>query len=602
LPSPASSGKKSRARTLLALIRPHRVSFAAAFAASAGAGVADLLSPWPVKIVIDTVARSRGLPIWIASVASQLGGHDKTSLVRFAALSTLVIAAAGAGFSYLQKRSITTAGQWVAHDLRRILYSHVQRLSLSFHDRSKTGDLISRVTSDIDAIQSFLTSGLTDTVVNALTLVGMVVIMLRIDWQFTLIALSVAPILFLVAFRYTRKIRKESREARKKEGEIVSLIQEVLTSIHVVKAFATEDYEQKRLEEQSLESVEMGLRARNMKAQLGPVVQLIVAAGTALVLWFGASRVLAGSLSAGSLVLFLAYLGKMYKPMQDLSKTTDAYSKAAVGFERIEEILETDKEIRDLPSARHAPRFRGLIELRDVHFAYQPEYKVLKGVSLRIEPGQRAALVGPTGAGKSSIVGLIPRFYDPQFGTVRIDGSDVRAYRQKSLREQVSFVLQDSVLFNATLWRNIAYGKPDATREEILRAARLANAAEFIDRMPEGYDTIVGERGTTLSGGQRQRIAIARAIIRDTPILILDEPTSGLDAASEKVVFEALDRLMQNRTTVVIAHRLSTIRNADVIFVLADGAIVETGRHHELIRQGGLYSELCRLQFATDAA
>ena len=245
---------------------------------------------------------------------------------------------------------------------------------------------------------------------------------------------------------------------------------------------------------------------------------------------------------------------------------------------------------------------RGLIELEHVHFAYNPDREVLKDLNIRIEPGQRAALVGPTGAGKTSIAGLIPRFYDPVSGMVRIDGNDVRSYRQKSLREQISFVLQDNVLFSAPIWRNIAYGKPGAARADILRAAEMANAAEFIEQMPQGYDTVVGERGATLSGGQRQRIAIARAIIRDTPILILDEPTSGLDAGSEKLVFEALDRLMAKRTSIVIAHRLATIRNADVIFVISDGAVVETGRHDELVEKGGLYAELCRLQFATEPA
>jgi subfamily B ATP-binding cassette protein MsbA len=587
--------------TLLGLIKPHKAALVLALLVSLGEGAADLLSPWPLKVVIDAVAKPRDLPAWIGWATAYAGG-DKLAVVRFAALATLAISAAGALCSYLQKRSITTVGQWVTHDLRKTLYSHVQRLSLAFHDNSHTGDLISRVTSDIDSIQSFITSGLLDSVVNCLTLIGMVAIMVRIDWRFTLIAMSVAPILFTVAFTYTRRIKKTSREVRKKEGEIVSLIQEVLSSIHVVKAFATEDYEQNRLEEQSLESVEMGLRARGLKARLAPMVQTIVGCGTALVLWYGATRVIEGSLSPGSLVLFLAYLSKMYKPMQDLSKTTDAWSKAAVGFERIEEILKTEKEIRDLPNAKRASRLRGLIELEHVHFAYNPDREVLKDLNIRIEPGQRAALVGPTGAGKTSIAGLIPRFYDPVSGMVRIDGNDVRSYRQKSLREQISFVLQDNVLFSAPIWRNIAYGKPGAARADILRAAEMANAAEFIEQMPQGYDTVVGERGATLSGGQRQRIAIARAIIRDTPILILDEPTSGLDAGSEKLVFEALDRLMAKRTSIVIAHRLATIRNADVIFVISDGAVVETGRHDELVEKGGLYAELCRLQFATEPA
>jgi subfamily B ATP-binding cassette protein MsbA len=290
----------------------------------------------------------------------------------------------------------------------------------------------------------------------------------------------------------------------------------------------------------------------------------------------------------------------MYKPMQELSKMTDAYSKASVGYERIREVLDTEREVKDLPGARRAPFFKGYIEFERVNFSYTPETPILKDVSFKIEPGQVAALVGPTGAGKTTIIGLIPRFYDPTSGVVKIDGADVRQFRQKSLRQQISLVLQETLLFHGPIWNNIAYGKPNASRGEIFRAAELANAHEFIEKMPDGYNTIVGERGVTLSGGQRQRIAIARAIIRDTPILILDEPSSGLDAASEKLVFEALDRLMQNRTTIVIAHRLSTIRRANVIYAVKDGEIVEHGTHDELIKTGGVYACLHELQFSRE--
>jgi len=310
--------------------------------------------------------------------------------------------------------------------------------------------------------------------------------------------------------------------------------------------------------------------------------------------------ILGGMLSAGSLVVFIMYIGKMYKPMQELSKMTDAYSKAAVGYERIREVFDTDGEIRDLPGARRAPRFRGAVEFDRVNFSYEPDVPVLKDVSFRMAQGQVTALVGPTGAGKSTIISLIPRFYDPTSGAVKIDGYDVRRLQQKSLRQQISFVLQETLLFHGSIWHNIAYGKPEASRTEILRAAELANAREFIEKMPQGYDTLVGERGVTLSGGQRQRIAIARAIIRQTPILILDEPSSSLDAASEKLVFDALDHLMEGKTSIVIAHRLSTIRRADVIFVVQDGAIVESGKHDELLNSRGLYSELYESQFLTE--
>jgi ATP-binding cassette subfamily B protein len=583
---------------LTSLLRPHVKLLVIGFLAVLGEGVANLLEPWPLKIVLDNVLKSKPTQGWVHGWIVLLFGNDTLGVLKFAALAVLAIAIVGAGCSYVEKHVTTSVGQWVTHDLRRTLYSHIQRLSLAYHDHKQTGDLISRVTGDIDAIQSFIVSGLLDAMINGITLLGMLGVMLYLNWRFTLIALSVAPLLFLVVFSYTRRIKKASREVRKKEGEIVSVMQEVLSSIHVVKAFAREDYEQKRLEEESLEGVEIGLRARSLKAKLAPLVEVIVAVGTCLVLWFGASMVLTGALSAGSLVLFIWYLGKMYKPMQQLSKMTDAYSKAVVGYERIREIFETDNEVKDLPGARRAPQFKGEIEFEEVSFGYEPSTRVLKDVSFHIQPGQVAALVGPTGAGKSTVIGLIPRFYDPTSGVVKLDGRDVRRFRQKSLRQQISFVLQETMLFHGPIWNNIAYGKPEATRAEILRAAEMANAHEFIEKLPEGYNTILGERGVTLSGGQRQRIAIARAVIRNTPILILDEPSSGLDAASEKLVFEALDRLMEGKTSIVIAHRLATIRRANCIFVLEEGSIVERGTHDELLRSGGLYSQLHNIQFA----
>jgi subfamily B ATP-binding cassette protein MsbA len=315
------------------------------------------------------------------------------------------------------------------------------------------------------------------------------------------------------------------------------------------------------------------------------------------VLWYGARLVVAGSLTSGELLVFLLYLGNMYKPMRELSKMTDTISKADVGWERIREVLENEKQVRDLPGAKPAPRFKGRIEFDHVRFAYNGNGPVLEDLSLQIEPGKMVALVGPTGAGKTTIVSLLPRFYETSSGQIRIDGTDIRRYRQKSLREQISFVLQETLLFRATVAQNIAYGNPQASHQEIVRAARLANADEFIDRMPDGYETMIGERGVTLSGGQRQRITIARAIIRDSPILILDEPSAGLDAESEKLVFDALENLMQGKTSIVIAHRLATVRRADLIFVIDQGRVVEQGTHEELLTNSGLYSRLYELQF-----
>lgn len=593
----ATAKSASQKVTIRELLKPHHKALALGVLAAVGDGIANLLGPVPLKIVLDNVLKSKAGNGWLSAFILSFAGSNNLAVINFAAIAVMVIALFGAFCAYSEKLLTTSVGQWVMHDLRQTVYFHIQRLSLAFHDQKNTGDLLSTVTSDIDSIQTFITSGLLDAFINVLTLVGMISVMFYINWRFTLIALSVTPFLALVVFKYTRSIKQAAREVRKKEGEIASVIQEVLSSMRVVKAFAREDYEVHRLEEESLENVEIALRARGIKARLAPLVEVIVAVGTGLVLWFGARLVLAGSLSAGSLVLFIWYLGKMYKPMQDLSKMTDAYSRAAIAYERIREVVNMQGEIRDAPGARKVSKLRGAIEFDDVTFGYDPKSPTLEHVSFRIEPGQVAAIVGPTGSGKTTIVSLIPRFYDPVSGSVKIDGIDVRRLQQRSLREHMSVVLQDSILFQGTVWQNIAYGKPNATRAEIVKAAELANATEFIERMPQGYDSQIGERGVTLSGGQRQRIAIARAVIRNTPILILDEPSSGLDAESERLVFDALDRLMKGKTSIVIAHRLSTIRSADIIFVVKDGKVVESGGHDELAAAGGLYSELYEIQF-----
>lgn len=582
------------------LLRPHWKALLIAFVAVVVEALTDLLEPWPLKIVFDNIIGSKKLPPWLASAVESTIGKDKLSILAFIAFAVLGIAVAGAISSYTQKFLTTSVAQWVGHDLRRALYHHIQRLSLSYHDNKRTGDLISRITSDIDSVQDFVSQALLGLVVNVLTLVGMLCVMFYLDWRFTLIALSIAPALFIVVYSFTRRIKQASRAVRKKEGEIASVVQEVLSSIRVVKAFSREDYEQERFEKQSLETVETALRARSLKAKLAPIVQVIVAAGTCLVLWYGVRLVLTGTITAGSLLVFLLYLGKMYKPMRELSKMTDTISKTAIGYERIREVIETEREIRNLPGAKRAPDFKGAIEFKNVDFGYAPDRLTLKGLDFKIEPGTVAALVGPTGAGKTTIASLVARFYDPSAGEVHIDGKDIRRYKLYSLRSQISFVLQENLLFRAPLWQNIAYGRPEANRDEIISAAKLANAHEFIVKLPEGYDTVVGERGVTLSGGQRQRIAIARAIIRDAPILILDEPTSDLDAASEELVFDALSKLMEGRTSIVIAHRLATVQRADVIFVLEDGRIAQQGTHSELLAKGGLYAELYEIQFRSE--
>src|SRR5215470_17471452 len=583
--TPAPCSEHGSQLRVAQLMRPYWMTLSIAGVAVIGETLTDVLEPWPVKVVVDSVLQSKPLKGWVGD-----------AVFSFAVIAVVLIAVLGAISSYVESYLTNSVGQWVAHDLRRMLYHHIQRLSLAEHDHSQTGDMISRVTKDTDAVQEFINSALLGIFVDLLTLGGMVGVMYYLDWRFTLMALLVAPVQFLVVFTYTRRIKAASRAVRKKESELLSRVAEVLSSIHVVQAFAREDYEEKRFESESVENVQLAVQAKALKAKLSPITQVIVAVGTSLVLWYGARRVLTGELSVGVLIVFLLYLSKMYKPMRDLSKMSDTVSKAVVARERMLEVLTLDSRVRDLPKARRAPRFRGGIEFSHVTFGYDDGTTVLHDVNVRIKSGQFAAIVGPSGTGKTTMVSLIPRFYDPVSGEVRIDGTDIRKYTLKSLRDQISLILQDTLLFRATIRDNIAYGRPTASFGEVRRAAELANAHEFIESMPHGYDTIVGERGATLSGGQRQRVSIARALIHNTPILILDEPTASLDAASEQSVITALERLMKSRTSVFIAHHLAAIRHADLIFVVSDAGIVEQGTHDALMAMNGVYADLYNRQ------
>jgi len=585
---------------LFPLLRPYRVALGGAIVAMVLDAVLTVFRPWPLKVVIDLVLSNRRSRVPLLGGWLEAARPDPMSILYGACAATLLIALSTGLLTYGYTRALGDIGQRFVFVLRRNLFAHMQRLSLRFHDRQRTGDLITRLTSDIQALRDVVSNGSMLLISNGCLLVGMVVMMVWLNWQFALAALSVAPLLFWTVFRYTNRIKAAARDARASDGLLASVAQETLASIRIVQGLAQEEQQSERFEVQNAGSLRAYLEGIRYQARVAPQVDLLAALGLAVVMWYGATRVRAGILTTGDVVVFFAYVTNLYSPMKALSRLSASFARAGVAAERIAAILGVRSEVSEAPDARPAPRFAGRIEFRDVSFEYTAGHPVLSRLNLVIEPGTTLAIVGATGAGKSTLVSLIPRLYDPTAGGVAIDGTDVRRYTVQSLRDQISLVLQDSLLFSGTIRENVAFGRPEASEAEIRRAAQLANAEEFILQLPDGYDSVVAERGSTLSGGQKQRIAIARAILRDAPILILDEPTTGLDAASEHVVLTALEVAAAGRTTLTIAHRLRTVRFADHIIVLERGQIVEAGTHAELLHRQGRYAALCELQLGID--
>ncbi|WP_222267305.1 ABC transporter ATP-binding protein [Modestobacter marinus] len=554
----------------------------------AGTGVA-LLKPWPLKFLFDEVLLPSG-----ARVDQDVQGILLLVVVALAGVAILD-SLVGAARTY----TLTVVGERVAAAIRTRLYDHLQRLPLSYHERTPTGELTTRLTGDVDKVRGLLTGTLVDASTNILTLAGMAGVLLVLDWQLSLALLLVLPVLLVTVASFRRRIRSVEEDAREVEGDLAAMAQESLVAVKLVKATGREEHEARRFRDRSTASVAAVLRATRTSAVFGGAVDAVVAVAVAGLVWLGAQRVLAGALTPGDLVIFTSYLRDFFGPTRALSKLPAQLARAGVRAARIADTLHRPPAVVDRPGAQVAGRPRESLSMDGVGFAYTAGPPVLRDVDVTVPVGTTVAVVGPTGAGKSTIAALLCRLQDPTSGRVLLDGVDLRDLTSASLRRQVGLVLQEALLFRASVRENIAYARPDASLEEVQHAARLAQAHDFVLALPAGYDTVIAERGTTLSGGQRQRLALARAVLQDPPVLVLDEPTTGLDARSEHAVLRALERVSAGRTTVLITHRMAAAMTADEIVVLDEGRVVERGTHHSLVAGGGLYAEMCRLQGLT---
>lgn len=571
---------------------PYRFAFLFALAQVFLMSGCELLKPWPLKIIIDSVLGDAPVQ-WEA-----LGGYSRQSLLLVACGGIVFVYLILGGVTLLNNYTTIKIGQKMVNDLRRDLYSHLQKLSLAFHSRRQVGDLLYRVMADTYAIQSLSMNGVFPIVTAVSLLVGMFIVMVKIDWQLTLLSLVVCPALFLTISILSKRITSAATRARERESDVYSLVQRGISAIRIIQAFTKEEEEHRKFMNASDQSLGASLQLYTLQTFYSGVVNVVMALGTAFVVWVGAQHVLEGQLTVGEIVIFTTYLASLYAPINTISQTWGLLQGAKVGVQRVFEVLDVERDIKEGERAFPPKGARGEVTWEGISFQYVSDQPVLKDVNLTVAPGQKVAIVGPTGVGKSTLVSLLPRFYEPQTGRVLIDGTDVREFQLKSLRQQIAMVLQPPLVFPMTVRENIAYGRPEATLDEVIGAAKLARIHDSIDRLPRKYDTIVGEQGATLSEGERQRITIARAILRDAPILILDEPTSSVDAETESFIMEGLNQLTVGRTTFIIAHRLSTIRNADTIIVLRSGEVVETGSFDELMHKNGFFASLYNTQFS----
>ena len=570
---------------LLAYIKPYKKRLAAAVVCIIMAAGANLYLPWIIKDMIDDVLMSKDM-----------------LMLNLIAAGILVVMFTRGVFYYGQSYLVSYVGQRVIIDVRSVLFRKFQKMPLSYYDRQQTGTVMSYITNDVSAMQSAIVDNLIELVTESSILIGSLAMMIYLDWKLSLLTLMTIPLVGFAMKIFGRKLKRSSTVIQERAAEITSLLQESISAIRVVKSFVRETYEIRRFEEQNWKNFQAAMKNVKLTSLLTPTVEFLAAIAVTFIVWFGGYEVVNEVITAGELVAFLTYAVNLANPVKRLSRVYAAIQRAMAAADRVFAVMDLVEKITEVPGAKPLPPIKGQVEFKDITFSYKEGQPALQHISLRAEPGQMIALVGPSGSGKSTIANLIPRFYDVDSGTISIDGHDIRQVTADSLREQIGLVPQETMLFSTTVMENIRYGRLDATDEEVVEAARAANAEEFIKDLPEGYDTKLGERGLNLSGGQRQRLAIARAILKNPRVLILDEATSALDTESEKIVQDALDKLMVGRTSFVIAHRLSTIFNADQIFVVENGHLREHGTHEELLAAGGLYSNLYNIQFRQNEA
>lgn len=566
------------------------------------AAAVDLLQPWPVKWLVDYVFGLHLAPSWLSSIWPAFRARDVAGGITAVCVSILVLAVVYRLGITIGHFFLIRAGARLVQQMRCRAYDHLHRLSLAYHDRTRVGDSLYRVAYDAHAAQTLLNGALVPMATGALVLVGALCVMLQINWLLTLVTMAVTPLFFVIIRSFGRCIDDQSRHYHESESALVSTAQESLSSIRAIQAFTLEPETQERFQTRSEKSLQANQRMTRTQLIYSACAGLTVSVGTAAVVWVAGHEVMHGRLSIGDILVFLAYLGMLYQPMSTFSQSAGVIQSAGAQLRRVFEIIDAVPDVTDRPGAVTLPGVRGAVEFQGVGFYYEPDQPVLRGINLKIQPGQVVAIVGRTGAGKTTMASLLLRFYDPKSGVILVDGHELRAVRLASLRQQVSVVLQDPILFSASIGENIAYGRPGASQEQIQAAARRAQADEFIQALPQGYDTILGERGVNLSGGQRQRLSIARAFLKDAPILILDEPTSALDSHTEQALLVSLRELMHGRTTFIIAHRLSTVREADLIVVLDRGRIVESGNHRDLTQSDTLYRQMYRAQWGESDA